>query len=939
MAEGPALAQISKAVLPEEFARGEGGFVATRRRQARKAFPEAFPPADGAEPNVGLALSGGGIRSATFNLGLLQGLAARKVLPRVDYLSTVSGGGYIGSWLGALIQRKGLEEACRVLTREAEDPGGREAFSLYWLRENSSYLGPRQPGDDALLTGLALRNWISVWVVLGALLLALFLAMDLRWLAGLMWPGTGFPHPGWKLWWSPWLLLPAGVLLLGLIPAGWAYWLVTDRKEARLGLPFHPAVVSQVFLLLTAGLTAGGLLGGWPWHGGASLAGLCAGLTLVNGAALAFLGKARWSTRNLAEGGRVDPEHLRSWLSRRLAELLVWAGVLTLLGMVDTLGQSVFAVVATQSLGGLRVWAAGALAALAGAASAGRMLQSWMGSNRKPVAFPVALLAGVAAGLLWLFALVGFNGLAHGLAFGFREPRKPGSALGAGQVLLLNSRAERPSGQIAVPGARAEVYLDGNRLGDTPISVSLPEDGKLALRVVALGERPEGLPSGPRWLLLSGALAMAGFLAFLLGNLRTFLNQSTLGLFYTRRLVRTFLGASNPRRSQQAGFTRVQDEVEGDDEKWSRYQPWTAGGPLHLVNVTINETVDGRSQIQFRDRKGTIMAVGPVGVSVGLHHHAMWDGQGLRGHGEPPPEGAPPVHKVFPPGQVVTCEPMMLGQWVGISGAAFGTGLGSRTQVGISALFSFFNVRTGYWWFSGIVRPRPSGAGPSFGQALAAPARAFTQALPVQAHLLEEALGRFPGTARRSWYLSDGGHFENTGVYELARRQVPVILLADCGRDEGCGFEDLANLTLKLRNDFGAELTFPDGVHAFLGTPWAASFTRNLEETYRLFRPGLALPEPFDLAWPSRQDLLPAGDPAFSRARFTVACIAYPGGRTSVVVLLKPSLTGEEPLDLLHYRIQHPDFPQQSTLDQFFDEAQWEAYRKLGEMTGREVFA
>jgi hypothetical protein len=54
---------------------------------------------------VGLALSGGGIRSATFNLGLLQGLARLKLLELVDYLSTVSGGGYIGGWLAAWIQR------------------------------------------------------------------------------------------------------------------------------------------------------------------------------------------------------------------------------------------------------------------------------------------------------------------------------------------------------------------------------------------------------------------------------------------------------------------------------------------------------------------------------------------------------------------------------------------------------------------------------------------------------------------------------------------------------------------------------------------------------------------------------------------------------------------------------------------------------------------
>ena len=62
---------------------------------------------------TGLAFSGGGIRSATFNLGILQALAERGLLRKFDYLSTVSGGGYIGSWLAALTRR--LSRRNRVL--------------------------------------------------------------------------------------------------------------------------------------------------------------------------------------------------------------------------------------------------------------------------------------------------------------------------------------------------------------------------------------------------------------------------------------------------------------------------------------------------------------------------------------------------------------------------------------------------------------------------------------------------------------------------------------------------------------------------------------------------------------------------------------------------------------------------------------------------------
>src|SRR3954471_17764516 len=57
-------------------------------------------------PLNALCFSGGGIRSATFCLGVLQGLARLKTLDKFDYLSTVSGGGYIGSWLSCWMQRE-----------------------------------------------------------------------------------------------------------------------------------------------------------------------------------------------------------------------------------------------------------------------------------------------------------------------------------------------------------------------------------------------------------------------------------------------------------------------------------------------------------------------------------------------------------------------------------------------------------------------------------------------------------------------------------------------------------------------------------------------------------------------------------------------------------------------------------------------------------------
>src|SRR2546430_8394069 len=72
------------------------------------------------EKRAALCISGGGIRSATFGLGILQGLARCGLLDKFHYLSTVSGGGYIGSWLRAWINRAGLTTETAQLSRPSE---------------------------------------------------------------------------------------------------------------------------------------------------------------------------------------------------------------------------------------------------------------------------------------------------------------------------------------------------------------------------------------------------------------------------------------------------------------------------------------------------------------------------------------------------------------------------------------------------------------------------------------------------------------------------------------------------------------------------------------------------------------------------------------------------------------------------------------------------
>src|SRR4029077_899151 len=126
----------------------------------------------------------------------------------------------------------------------------------------------------------------------------------------------------------------------------------------------------------------------------------------------------------------------------------------------------------------------------------------------------------------------------------------------------------------------------------------------------------------------------------LFGQTTTCANLSSLHACYASRLTRTFLGASNPERLK-GNDTAVKDTVGGDDCSGDEYwrwptlnvspnaapsnapKPWTRGGPLHIINTTVNETMDTKMKVQNQDRKGTGLAFGPCGLSLGIRHHLV----------------------------------------------------------------------------------------------------------------------------------------------------------------------------------------------------------------------------------------------------------------------------------------------------------------------------
>ena len=142
--------------------------------------PDALRPA-ARDSLIGLAFSGGGIRSATFNLGILQALAQSRLLGAFDYLSTVSGGGYIGGWLMAWMHHQGIgiqevEEKLSALPnapKEAADPP-----EIHFLRDYSNYLTPRKGllgADFWAFMASYLRNTLLNQLILVLALLSLLL--------------------------------------------------------------------------------------------------------------------------------------------------------------------------------------------------------------------------------------------------------------------------------------------------------------------------------------------------------------------------------------------------------------------------------------------------------------------------------------------------------------------------------------------------------------------------------------------------------------------------------------------------------------------------------------------------------------------------------------------------------------------------------------------
>ena len=235
--------QFYTAVLP-----AEREFIRARRRAV--AERDGKPVEDGpADDPIGLAFSGGGIRSATFNLGVLQALDEAGFLDHVDYLSTVSGGGFIGASLSHAMREPGSRFPFPNHPETAEPV---EAPAVSYLRTHSNYLAPRGILDLIRLVAVLFRG-----LLVNLLFVILPLLAQVATLAAVIYgPGVradlaGEPFQPTRL--TLWALLLA-LGWVALYPLGVAVSWLGPARDARMRDLYERSFSACLLLVAAAAL-------------------------------------------------------------------------------------------------------------------------------------------------------------------------------------------------------------------------------------------------------------------------------------------------------------------------------------------------------------------------------------------------------------------------------------------------------------------------------------------------------------------------------------------------------------------------------------------------------------------------------------------------------------------------------------------------------------
>lgn len=743
-------------------------------------------------PSAGLALSGGGIRSASFGLGVLQAFMENHILEKIDYLSTVSGGGYIGAALTWFRKRHaGAGEAFFDDTnpfgkkhegaRTPAKGGGKKASNfLSFLRQHGNYLAPSRKLNAMALAATVVRSMtVSLLVYMTMLVVAISLMVFISHLAC---RNEGLAN-----------IIEAFIRQEKNIPPRASYITIDWSKDGgNCKVVSHTPPETDTawrnsclfrFALLLAALSAGMLL--------LAAVGYSV-VTAVRGVLKAHKGEPE-APRDDHRLGRYA---LRTWAQivggRFLHSAIVFGILATVPIAYEVSHDNIISLGLTGSVSG--VWAA-------------------LGRVRKHLGQDVVFKKQWVGTLLF----------------------RTGAVLFVYSMLLL----------------AYHLSLDWVRIPAT-VDAALP--GKAAL-------------------LKTGGLLVFSIIVGFIANI----NYSTIGRMYRDRLMEAFLpddktimGASRKIEKHGLLATPGADTALLEDMCWSGDRKAILK-PYHIINsnvILINSPKE-----MFRGRGGDSFVLSPRFCGSDATGY-IETRNFLKKHDQSDQSG------------------MTLATAMATSGAAVNpnTGVGGKgvtRDFFVSLMMTIFNLRLGYW-----------ATNPLLGSPLKSP------------NYWRPGLCSLLGFGYREdslfLELSDGGHFENLGLYELVRRRVDTIIVSDAGADKDFNFGDLANAIERVRVDFGVGIRF-----------------ESEDEQFGKMLPG----SDSDGVFAEKFNLAAKG--------FASGTIAYPAtdleaGKTGKILLVKSTLLPSLPGDLYGYKARHAEFPDQTTSDQFFDENQFEAYRELG---------
>lgn len=839
---------------------------ADKSRPPTKKEIDAESPGPAGEPwvrytpveRVGLAFSGGGIRSATFNLGVLKALHELGLLKHIDYLSTVSGGGYVGAWWSAWRARWGTEFPTTLTTSQRNSDVGqrdmnREPAEVRHLREFSNFLSPR-------IGFFQSEMWNAIIAVLSAVLPAMLVASAVMALAFLIWLGVTsvilagalnmpFPFPAWLKGALPPTAL--ALFLIGLHICFELHWNKLGKAESLASIGqqrlIHGSLLIVISLLVFGGwylLHASGLLNARPkdppdlWMWATSISPPQTPLFSFNPAFSRYLfaGPILWFAIAIV---LFVPRLL---IMRRLRE-----NAATLVSILDrALSRLLGSALIVSAIAAL--WLAGCWIIYTG------------GGAKLPAGG--ALVSGGAFALLrnWIGRL---------------GPSKKGGVLDVIKPLIPQILAYVAIALWAVCVAALIAWLIK---GD----------------YVTTGGFLTWLRSP--WILFGLAAAIVLFAVFAFDPA-----QVSMHSFYRNRLSRAYLGATNidavsehriSAETNRQTDMRWRDDIElcalspsikelaNDRKKPKEDQVYAPGErnsyspsrvrPLHLVCCAANDL--GGDHLENLSRGSRSAVLSKFGYAIGDHWKA-WKQEKLV-FGE--------SHKTLGVASAITA-----------SAAAFNSNMGSLSMTlgaGVTFLCTALNLRLGLWL------PHPLSQ--NHGSGVAAGWLFLKEMFGLTNSGLRPPPNHFTPVAQ-DVHLSDGGHFENLALYELVRRHCRYIIVSDCGADAEVSFDDFGNAVRRIREDFGVEIEI-------------------------------------DLA------PLKPNEARLSKQHVAVGTVSYDprGDRkdNAILIYFKPALTGDEPCDIAQYRTRNEAFPHESTGDQFYDEAQWESYRRLGEHAALSAF-